>query len=170
MEQKWRLLGVLKIELPPGQRTGRYLIDLIRPVNHRRVNAAHTFSDSCLVPLPRQLLVALLGHFLFAHLSFTEFHPGLFLHPLTLSFYLSLFLSRRLFLPSLSRKILRPRTRPVSRRQTGYDCVRNLSGALSRRERVTGFLFFFCLFLILSAVHRHRKRNTRHGDLVLPHI
>lgn len=28
------------------------------PVNHRRVNAAHTFSDSCLVPLPRQLLVS----------------------------------------------------------------------------------------------------------------
>lgn len=28
------------------------------PVNHRRVNAAHTFSDSCsLLPLPRQLLL-----------------------------------------------------------------------------------------------------------------
>ena len=27
------------------------------PVNHRRVNAAHTFSDSCQLPLPRQLLL-----------------------------------------------------------------------------------------------------------------
>lgn len=36
------------------------------PVNHRRVNAAHTFSDSCPVPLPRQLPSLRLGHFLFA--------------------------------------------------------------------------------------------------------
>ena len=102
--------GVLKIEGWSGSTNRKISYRPNMPVNHRRVNVAHTFSsDSCPLPLLRQLLsqqglpppppfVPSSLHAPFEPINFADSVPSLHLSvflslPLSFSFSLSLSLS-----------------------------------------------------------------------------